>query len=233
MNENLSNLKCGALAIFVKTPGLSPIKTRLSASLGISNAHRFYHLALTAVIAMIQKIKSEIPHIQIYFAVSEKEGLSSPLWSDFPTLWQGPGNSLGEKLSFVYDKILEKHSFACFMGADSPHLSFMQIYKAILVTEAFKDTNFVLGETEDGGFYFFGGGLPILNSHWLKINYSCSTTSAELKAEFKRIASIRQLQESFDIDTVEDLKKYQQESFPMFNLLNEQLEIIHWARTIT
>ncbi len=50
-----------AVAIFVKTPGLSPVKTRLAQ--GIGTAH----------------------------ATAEQGGLAHPAWSAFPTLWQGDG----------------------------------------------------------------------------------------------------------------------------------------------
>lgn len=220
----------GSLAIFVKTPGLSPIKTRLSASIGPTKTIQFYDLSICAIKALMQMLQAEIPPLHIYFAVAEKEGLNSPLWSGFPTIWQGDGTTLGERLTFVYDQLLEKHLYACFIGADSPHLSFIQIYKAVLTTENVKETDFVLGETEDGGFYFFGGGVPIPKQHWLNIKYSTENTAKELKTELDAIAPIRLLQKNFDIDTLEDLKKYHREEFPLYNLLKEQLALIHWAR---
>ena len=39
-----SDLMSGAIAVFVKTPGLSPVKTRLAAKLGKATAEAF-HLA--------------------------------------------------------------------------------------------------------------------------------------------------------------------------------------------
>jgi glycosyltransferase A (GT-A) superfamily protein (DUF2064 family) len=38
-----------ALAIFVKTPGLSPVKTRLAEGIGQARAEAFYRLAVDAV----------------------------------------------------------------------------------------------------------------------------------------------------------------------------------------
>ena len=43
-----------ALAIFVKTPGLSRIKTRLAAGVGDELAAEFYRLAVEAILAVAQ-----------------------------------------------------------------------------------------------------------------------------------------------------------------------------------
>ena len=229
MNTQLSSN--GALAIFVKTPGLSPIKTRLAASLGPVRTLEFYQLAVNALKAVMLKLKEEIPNLELYFAVAEQEGMNSSLWAGFPTIWQGEG-LLGTKLSNVYDQLLEKHSFVAFMGADSPHLAFSQIYKAILTVENSKKTDFTIGKTDDGGFYFFCGGTSIPKSSWEKIVYSTENTAKDLMDEFGSIANFRELSNSFDVDTFEDLRRYSEEDFPLFNLLNEQLQLIYWARSL-
>lgn len=221
----------GALAIFVKTPGLSPIKTRLATSIGPALTLEFYQLAVIALKEMAAKLKDEIPNLELYFAVAEREGLESPLWTDLPTLWQGEG-SLGTRLSCVYDQLLKKHSFVSFIGADSPHISFAEIYKAILTVENSKNTDFTLGKTDDGGFYFFGGGMPIPQSRWESVEFSTNTTADDLMEEFSAMANFRELPQSFDIDTIEDLRRYHQETFPLYNLLKEQLNLISWARRL-
>jgi hypothetical protein len=228
MNTHFSS---GALAVFVKTPGLSPIKTRLAASIGSNQALEFYQLAVKALRALMFKLKEEMPHLHLYFAVAEKEGLDSLLWSGFPTLWQGEG-TLGSRLSTVYAHLLKKHSFVCFMGADSPHLEFANIYRAIQTTENVHFSGFTLGETADGGFYFFGGGLPIPEKSWKNVEYSTASTAKELKAEFGNIAKFKYLQPSFDVDTFEDLKRFSEVNFTFSNLLEEQLNVISWARVL-
>ena len=41
-------MKHGAAAIFVKTPGISPIKTRLAVGIGQANAESFYKMSCQA-----------------------------------------------------------------------------------------------------------------------------------------------------------------------------------------
>jgi glycosyltransferase A (GT-A) superfamily protein (DUF2064 family) len=249
MSVSLTDTKFrrGALAVFVKTPELSPVKTRLAANIGTAQAVEFYQLAVAATKAVMQKLKQEfnskhnfrheseqihkheIPQLEIYFAVAEPEGLASPLWSGVATLEQGEG-SLGTRLAHVYSQLCEHHDYVCLMGADSPHLAYTQVYEAILMTNQVGKNNFVIGETVDGGFYFFGGSLAISKKSWESITYSSVNTAQDLIAEFSKFASFKHIQNSFDIDTFADLKRYGEKNFPLDNLLPEQHKLIQWVR---
>lgn len=221
----------GALVIFVKTPGLTPAKTRLAAGIGRDMANQFYQHALSAISAVAKNLKKKLPDLQIYWAVAEDQGLNAEIWSEFPTLSQGNG-SLGDRLSFVYNTILQKHSFACFIGADSPHLTTDELYSGVLATANNLKQKFVLGETEDGGFYFFGGGMPLPQSLWQAVEYSCSKTSAQLKLNLSTFGEVQAMTENFDIDIVEDLKKYTNASWIGSDLLPEQITLIQWVQLL-
>ena len=56
-----------AIAIFVKTPGISPIKTRLAASIGQQKAEDFYRLSLKSLVSTLKEID-----ITPYWAVGGK-----------------------------------------------------------------------------------------------------------------------------------------------------------------
>lgn len=221
----------GAIALFVKTPGLSPIKTRLSAHIGVPNAMNFYQQAIKAIQSLMNELQKENSNLQIYFAIAEESGVNDRLWSNFPSLWQGDG-SLGDRLSTVYNELLNKHDFVCLMGADSPHLTLDELRTAFQVTTRNYLEKFVLGETEDGGFYFFGGGLPVPHEDWSSVSYSCDTTASELRARLGQRAEFKLLAPSFDIDTVEDLKRYTQIEISHQQLLFEQQKLILWAKEV-
>ena len=60
----------GGAAIWVKTPGLSPVKTRLAASIGVEAAERFHLLSALAVAASIQEgrlLSWELPEAERRF----------------------------------------------------------------------------------------------------------------------------------------------------------------------
>lgn len=218
----------GALAIFVKTPELSPVKTRLAASIGAENARQFYELALTATSAMAGALQTSIPYLQIYWAVAETEGLRGKRWKSFPSIAQGSGD-LGDRLNSVYQELLKTHHFVCFIGADSPHLSVENLRVGILQTAQHVGKKFVIGETFDGGFYFFGGGAKIPSSAWLGVEYSTDQTANQLAAGLLEFGEIERLEKNFDVDTVDDLRRYTKISSQADILLPEQRDLIHWA----
>ena len=102
--------KTGAVAIFVKTPGLSPIKTRLAASIGQSAAEWFHLMSAKAVESVVLRASHADGALSPYWAVAEKQALDTPHWKSFQTIWQGEG-SLGERLSHIYDELIERHPF--------------------------------------------------------------------------------------------------------------------------
>lgn len=221
----------GALAIFVKTPGISPVKTRLAAGLGVDRALRFYLQSVKATSAIAKELQNKLPGLQIYWAVAEKTAVNAEIWSDFPTLWQGEGG-LGQRLSSIYNQILHRHDFACFLGADSPHLDVEAIESGILKAAVPLTNNFVIGETYDGGFYFFGGRKPLPADLWLNVEYSSEKTVNQLKTGLQNFGGLEFIEKNFDIDMVEDLQRYSEPNFLIKNILPAQSELIKWAKTL-
>ncbi len=217
-----------ALAIFAKTPGLSPVKTRLASSVGREVANRFYDLSLAATAAVAKSLQAKIPNLQIYWAVAEAEGAHAPIWRDFPVIQQGTGG-LGDRLNKVYMELLAKHRSVCFIGSDAPHISVEEIAHGVLETIKWQSQKYVIGETEDGGFYFFGSGLPIDPSHWLGVEYSSATTSVQLQKLLRSSGEIERIARNFDIDTLEDLYHYQNVLLNENDRLPQQNELIHWV----
>ena len=222
----------GALAIFVKTPGVSPTKTRLGATIGQQSADHFYKLAVVATAARARRLQIRLPELQIFWAVAEEESLKSEIWGDFPTVFQGNG-TLGHRLDYVYSGLLKKHSYVCFMGADSPHISSEQIETGIQLTAKFIKRRFVVGETIDGGFYFFGGSLPLSANFWHSVKYSTDLTFLQLTRGLTLFGGVELLNKDFDVDTIEDLLSFSKSILTDSNLLPEQLELINWARSFT
>lgn len=222
----------GALAIFVKTPGLSPIKTRLADSIGEELSEKFYEESVRATAACAREVQRRYGRLQVYWAVAESDGLSSQMWSEFPAVYQGEG-SLGSRLSTVYRELLSRHQFVCFIGADSPHVGASQLLDGVLETARGVQKKFILGETNDGGFYFFGGSLPIPESVWTSVTYSKSQTANDLSTRLFRIAGVSTIRRDFDVDTVEDLKKYEESGFARSDLLPEQLNLIQWVKSLS
>jgi len=214
-----------AIAIFVKTPGASEIKSRLAASIGEQNALEFYELSLKATQAVvIEAIKKSDGKMEAYWAVAEKDQTEEPHWNSFKTIIQGSGD-LGERLATVYSKLQQKHRKVFLIGADSPHMDYRALLKAEF--KLISSSSYILGETEDGGFYLFGARGIIERADWKSIPYSSEETSAALVEQFGKSRAIF-LEKNFDIDYLEDLQKLA--DHPTDNLLPEQIAVIHWAQ---
>ncbi len=115
----------GAIAVFVKTPGLSPVKARLAATLGQKNAEAF-HLAASRSVASVVQSLSQKTDIQSYYAVAEKSALTHSYWEDLPCLWQGEGG-LGERMAHIYQTLLNTHDFVLLVGADIPQMTVSEL----------------------------------------------------------------------------------------------------------
>lgn len=197
-----SNFKDCAIAIFVKTPGLTPVKTRLAADIGVQKAEAFYKKSLHITQHQLNQLNEQVfaPH----WAITEREGLNHRCWASFPTLFQGEGG-LGQRLHRIYSLLIKQYNFVLLAGSDSPQI------EADSYTQAHKDLcqyDFVMGPTDDGGFYLFGGRREVPKDIWLSTPYSTKTTSQRLIQQIeKKIGTLKTLPKLFDIDTIAELKK--------------------------
>ena len=195
-----------AIAVWVKTPGYTPAKTRLAKVIGTKAAETFHRLAVNVVRENVDDARRLAPGLlEPYWAVAESERAAHACWSGFAVVAQGEGG-LGERLAQVYDILELRHQAVLFIGADSPQLSpDVLVNAAASLVGSRKAHEFVVGPAMDGGFYAFGGrgGLP--RSAWTGVTYSASTTMAELIAALEPMGTVHVLATSFDVDTIEDL----------------------------
>lgn len=215
-----------AIAVFVKTLKFSPIKTRLAKSTNQEFSDEFYFRSVEITREVISYVQKDFPNVTPYWAVAEKNGLSSGLWSGFEKIWQGDDENLGDRLFQVYNYLIKRHRFVILIGADSPLIHIDQF------TETFKNLesgiNFVLGPAYDGGFYLLGGSIEIPKSIWKSVRYSSSTTKFQLKALLQDIGSIKELDPTWDIDTEDDIFSMLKTVNLNESLLPCQASIIRW-----
>lgn len=192
------------VAVFVKTPGRSPLKTRLAKTVGTEAAQKFYKLACNAIADTLLKAqKQSSDTVQPVWAVAEND--ADIEWPEFQIIHQGTGE-LGEKLHHVYDSLLKRYSSVALIGADAPQISVSDI---LLVKETLKaGHDFVVGPARDGGFYLFAGRKPIDQSVWMNTPYSQDDTLERLLADIQNAGSVAKLHSYTDVDTFDDLKKF-------------------------
>jgi uncharacterized protein len=195
-----------AVAVFVKTPGLSSIKTRLAKEIGESEALSFYQWSLKSTEKLVTDAAQNNSSILPFWAVAEEKALNHPLWASWPRVLQ-KGEGLGLRMASVYRTLRQKHDFVMLLGADCPHMPSDFILKAYekLNSGAYDS---VLGPSADGGFYLFASSLNFSDAQWTAPNYSTSQT----RAEFVQALKLQKergflLPELFDIDTKADLER--------------------------
>ncbi len=216
-----------AVAIFVKTPGHSPVKTRLADGIGSALAAEFHRRAASAVGAVAHAAGSDIrPH----WAVAEREALAHPAWRAFPTVWQDDGD-LGTRLDRVYAALLERHGSVLLIGADAP-----QVTPALLRDAARTVRNggppYAVGPATDGGFWLFGGRAPVPPDVWHSVAYSRADTGARLAEALQRFGSISWLPALADTHEALDLPALASALRCLRGPLPEQATLGDWLRTV-
>lgn len=216
-----------ALVVLVKTPGLSPIKTRLAERVGKEKAEEFYLLAVRAVESVLIETEQKKMGISLYWAVAEQQGLQDPLWRNFQTILQGEGG-LGQRLHHVYSSLIQKHHSVIMIGADSPQIQSSHLEKAATILKEEKQ-KFVIGPAIDGGFYLFGGRTSIPKPVWTETSYSQETTLADLKEKLRSDENLVLLEKIQDVDTLEDLLTLR-DHFPR-TCTPEQKSLLDWMKS--
>ncbi len=192
----------GAIAIFVKTPGLSPVKTRLAFNLGRAKAEQFYLSAAAAVAQSVRQACVGGPALG-YFAVAERAAVDSPHWRDLPCIWQGDGG-LGERMAHVYRTLLQSHDFVMLVGADIPQMTSAELHAAATWLDA-GSPRMVFGPSTDGGFWLFGGNCPIPLNVWTGVTYSVADTGKQFLSNIEGLGEIRTCAQLQDVDEFGDL----------------------------
>lgn len=196
----------GAMAVFVKTPGYSPIKTRLAHEVGTEAAQQFYALACAATASVLMQAQQAL-QVQIYWAVAEPEALRHPRWSQFDVCAQGKGE-LGERMQCVFDALLKKHRYALLLGADSPQICLDDLRQADAVLRR-NSPQYLLAPAADGGFWCVAGNQPIASQVWKQTRYSCASTLEDFEAllSLHQLPAATKLRQLCDVDTLLDWSK--------------------------
>lgn len=216
-----------ALAIFVKTPGLSPVKTRLATTLGTQRAIEFHRLAAAATAAVARQCQ---PELIPYWAVAEADPATRRTWLDFAHLWQGTGE-LGDRLHHVYRELQARHGHVLLIGADAPQLTPTLLRQALHALDQAENA-FVLGPASDGGFWSFGGREPVDARVWRGVHYSRTDTAVQLRSALAEHGQIATLPALTDVDDSGDLPVLAKALTALPKPLPEQDALLQWLHSL-
>ncbi|PZO10854.1 MAG: hypothetical protein DCF27_00350 [Lysobacteraceae bacterium] len=217
----------GGLAIFVKTPGQSPVKTRLAQHFGRLKAEAF-HLAAAEAVASVAVRAGQAAGFTAHWAVAEREAMAGNAWKDLPCLFQGPG-TLGERMDAVYRQLRRPGGFALLVGADAPQLREECLTQAARWLDS-AEPRLVIGRARDGGFWLFGGNVSLPPEAWLQPSYSEATTAHEFAQAMSPYGQWLELDLLCDVDRVEDIAVACGELQALPSPTLEQQRLLEWMQ---
>ena len=191
-----------AVAIFVKTPGHSPLKTRLAADLGRDFAEH-WHTRAAGAVAAVAREACRAGGSSAYWAVAETEALADPRWAGLPVLAQGEGG-LGARMHAVHVALVERHGAGVLLGADTPQIEAAELRRALAWLDA-PAPRCVIGRAADGGFWLFGSNRPRPRALWEAVTYSAPDTADRFRDVFGDQGEWLELATMADVDTSADL----------------------------
>ena len=212
-----------AIAIFVKTPGLSPVKTRLAADWGQALAERWYRLAADAVAELGLAAATG----QVYWAVAETAAQAAGKWQTLPLVEQGTGN-LGERMSRVHARLTRLHGSALLLGADTPQVDPACLQQA-QEWLAGSRPRLCIGPASDGGFWTIGANHPLPVECWSAVSYSRADTLDRFRAQMAGLGDWLVLPCLTDLDTIAELPAVVAQLQALHSPTPKQQELLAWT----
>ena len=217
-------MSCG-IGIFVKTPSLSSVKTRLWPDLGQPCSEALYLISAEAIASVAEEAQRHAS-LQSYWAVAEAAALHGDAWIDLPHLPQGVG-TLGERMAQVYRLLRLRHHGAILIGADTPQLVPAALERAANWLGS-AESRLVIGRAQDGGFWLFGGNVGLPDRAWLSAHYSTAQTADQFIAAMQGHGRWMQLETLRDIDTAMDLPDVHADLLRLDAPTDAQRRLVDW-----
>lgn len=192
------------LALFVKTPGRSPVKTRLWPAIGRDAAEALYLDCARAVAEAVAVLQSE-GRLHACWAVAETEAEAEAFrpWTGLPCIAQGPG-TLGERMARVSSILRHRHGAALIVGTDVPQLTAGFLRPAVDLL-AHDHADVVLGPSADGGFWLVGSRVELPFEAWTAPRYSTAQARADFLAALPGGLRVAEVQSARDLDEPQDI----------------------------
>lgn len=190
------------ISIFMRTPKLGKVKTRLSGGLSPENILELYNCFVADILDIAQKAG---PPIRIYYHPPNSESVLLPLLGSQHRYFPQKGNDLGGRMAAAFQEGFS-HGFdrIVLIGTDCPELT------GTILKEAFsgmENSGSVIGPAADGGYYLIGFKAEVFIAKLFRdIAWGTQTVFEETMKKY-RASGIQPyiLPRLNDIDQMEDL----------------------------
>ncbi len=198
-----------ALIVFAKAPIEGYVKTRLCPPLTPDEAASLHGSLVLDLLERCQGLKA--CDRKLAGAPTSDHPFFSAMNTRFKMpIWEQVGDDLGARMSHAFQSALgTPYQSAIIIGTDIPGITVQLISSAL---KSLQEHDVVVGPTEDGGYYLIGLRSP---APQLFENIPWSTDSVFVQTREKANAmglSLKVLPMLRDLDTIEDLQAFIQES---------------------
>lgn len=195
------------LVIFAKVPEKGRVKTRLEEHFTQDQALAIYEAMLRDVLDLAVRLQNQFAEVSVYWASSSAEMLPEKLVAVYPTLahFSQRGEDLGIRMYHaIEESFLRGNKKVILIGCDSPTLPASFLLQA---AEELDTATFVLGPSEDGGYYLIGAS-SLVKEAFEGISWGSSEVLAR-SLELMKGLGLRTalLPVWYDIDRPEDLER--------------------------
>jgi rSAM/selenodomain-associated transferase 1 len=188
-----------ALLIFIKNPALGKVKTRLAKTVGAQNALKIYQFLLDHTMEITYNLDTIDKFLYYNEFIPTKDEWPPNMYTK--ELQNGEG--LGAKMKNAFKKTFdENYKKVVLMMPDCPKMSDTLIEKAFKTLDT---SDYVLGPTNDGGYYLIGMKEFSPNLFDNK-EYGTDHGLEDVLAEITRLGkTVFKLPALVDVDMEEDL----------------------------
>jgi uncharacterized protein len=218
----------GAIAIFVKTPGYSAVKTRLAETAGARFAREWYERSALTVAAVAGAAAAR-GGAAAYWAVAEPDAIAHGAWPGLSNLAQGDGG-LGARMARVHAELVQRHGHGVLLGGDSPQVSVDLLLEALRWLAAVETPRQAMGPASDGGFWLYGANRITAVERWDGVPYSQPDTAQRFRAAFEDRGDWLVLPALTDVDHAEDLAQMRRELAALTAPLPAQRSLGAWLQ---
>lgn len=195
-----------ALLIFCKAPVAGQVKTRLQPALTAAQAVEA-HIELTRF-TLDRAFRQPLCDVRLYCAPDSDHGFFQQCAATYPlSLHRQQGAGLGERMQTAFANALQTYRHVVLIGCDCPSLTVENLRQAFAALVDGADL--VLGPAEDGGYVLIGMSQPpaelFANMPWGSNAVMAETRRRVTEAGLK----LHELAEQWDVDTVEDWRRFQ------------------------
>jgi hypothetical protein len=188
-----------ALVIMARYPEEGAVKTRLARDLGPSLTLRLYRAFIDDLAGKFGTLRRPL----IWYYLPESSPFPQLFSQRYPCRPQS-GSSLQERMLRIFEELFgEGCKRVVVIGTDVPHLPVKAVDEAVALLG---DSDVVLRPSSDGGYHLIG-----LKAPWDLFSGIPMSTDRVLRETVERAASlglsVHCLTPSFDVDTIDDLRR--------------------------